>query len=129
MTSSVFRRRWGIRLGVFALLCAIGLVIRFREQRRAPSVLPISPAITQTKSVEQMHADWQKGVRDTIAAYDQDHEAARARDALLALTVASRDQAAHLQLVLGLNALAEGAPGAKEKWKAAKQAFLQQQNP
>ncbi len=126
MASSVFRERWGIRLGVFASLCLVLLVLRFHGQRRELSapIAIIPPA--SVRSLAQIHIDWQKAVRDILTTYEQDHQAIRARDALLALTVAPTDQQTHLQLVLALNAVSEGASKADAKWKAAKQAFLQQ---
>ena len=126
MKLSLFGRRWGIRILIFVLLGLALWALRIHNARR-PMEAPIGKvAAPSSVSLAQMHTDWQKIVRDTAARYEQDHDATRARDALLALTVAPVDQAMHLQLVLALNALVEGAPGADAKWKASLQSFSQQ---
>ena len=123
MKMSLFGRRWGIRIFVFVLLCLAFWALRIHSARKfvdAP-IGKVTPSAAV--SLAQMHTDWQKMVREVSMRYEQDHDAARARDALLALTVAPADQATHLQLVLALNALAEGVSGADAKWKAAQQMF------
>lgn len=126
MKLSFFGGRWGIRILVFLLLGLALWAFRAQNARRSGEAPLGKMAPPPSVSLGQMHTDWQKMVRDTAARYEQDHDAARARDSLLALTVAPADQATHLQLVLALNALAEGASDAGTKWKAALQAFGQQ---
>lgn len=124
MNLSIFRERWGVRLMVFALLCLVLLFLRLRTgSSTVTRDVPPSPAPPLSVSSTQIHADWQTAVRSVIVSYEQDQEAAKARDALLGLRVVSTDQDIHLRLVLALNALAEQAVGAGAKWQSAKQAF------
>lgn len=126
MKLSLFGGRWGVRLLIFVLLGVTFLILRMRNTQRFIEAPIGKVAPLPTVSLAQMHTDWQKTVRDVAAHYEQDHDAARARDALLALTVAPADQSMHLRLVLALNALVEGASGAGAKWKEALQAFTSQ---
>lgn len=115
-----------MRVLVFALLCLAFWALRMHSVRRFADAPVGKGAPPPSVSLAQMHTDWQKMVREVSVRYEQDHDAVRARDALLALTVAPIDRAMHLQLVAALNALAEGVSGADAKWKVAQQSFLQQ---
>ena len=128
MITSVFRQKWGIRLALFVFLVAIwfGLQAYRRFFVQEPTVLRVPPAPVSAPSLEETRATWRQNVKRIVAMYDQDKQAERAREALLALTVAREDQEAHLRLVLALNALIEGASGADKKWQTAQALFEKQ---
>ncbi len=135
MTRLVVSQRWKIRLAIFGVLFGMLFILRLRTMQRSLHVRSIvsnssvtSAVLTQSAPVSlvQIHTDWHKAVETTLAVYVQDHAALRARDALLALTVAPVDQEVHLKLVLALTAVSENASDANKKWQAAERAFLQQ---
>ncbi len=124
-----------MRCVVFAVLFGTLFLLRLRTHNRAVQVLPASVAnrvqtndahpvpATGTMSSTQMRLQWREAVTTVLATYAADHEALRARDALLALTVATADQDTHLHLVLALDGLARQTKGAEKSWKVAVRAF------
>ncbi len=88
----------GFLVVVFCLLGFIG-----RRVYRARIVEP------RTVSSAELHANWVQRTDEIRRAYESDRDAARARDALLALRVTREDQQAHLDLVLRYERLLDTA--------------------
>ncbi len=123
MTFSVFRERWGVRLLVFlALLLVLFVLQRGFFRSSAGDTAPAPPVRTSA----QMHQAWRAEVQAILGQYDQDQNAAKAREALLGLTVAREDQAKHLALVLAFNASSERQPNADELLAQARDGFERQ---
>lgn len=70
-----------------------------------------------------LHASWVEDTSAILASYDQDKDAGRARDALLALRVTADDKAAHQELVFAFEALATGTPDADARLENARTTF------
>ncbi len=105
----------GRNLVVWVLIAAALGTGAFFLFRRSPSVPPATaPLQTEPRSslpsrpADEIHAEWKDKVAAILSAYDQDHDAKVARDALLALTVTRADQEVDLELVLAFQALVDG---------------------
>ncbi len=86
---------------VVIVLGLIGLVVQRVYTRTAPAQQAFSSA--------ELHAAWIARTQEIVRDYESNHDAARARDALLALRVAREDQQAHLDLVLRYERLIDGS--------------------
>lgn len=82
----------------------------------APLHLPARPA-------SEIHVEWRTSVQNLLAQYDQNHDAAILREALLRLTVTNEDRDQHLALVLALNGVIDHLPQAEETWNQTRQRF------
>lgn len=112
--------------GVILILCIVvigGIVVGFgwtlRHVLRRTAAVEVVPARSQA----EIHRTWVQGVRKVLAAHDQDRDALKARDALLALSVRTDDQDVHLALVLALQGIMDGKVEAAQKLVEAQQAF------
>lgn len=121
MTFSVFRERWGVRLGVILGLLLILFVIQ-RGFFRSPSSDGVVSR-SNTRTAAQLQQTWRSEVQAILRQYDQDQNAASARESLLGLTVAREDQAKHLALVLAFNASSERQPNADALLAQARDGF------
>lgn len=66
---------------------------------------------------------WRAGVFAVLEAYDEKHDAAAARDALVALRVPGQARDTHLALVLAFSSLADGDASATARLEEARAAF------
>lgn len=109
---------------IIALVCiavgVLGGVLWYRSTQRINVATP-QPAITYTP--EELHEGWQDGVARIANAYDNDHDARKAKEALLALRVRAEDRDAHLKLVMAMSALEQGGEGAENLWQQALRAI------
>jgi acylphosphatase len=96
MTFSLFRGRWAVRLLVFLGLLLVLFVLQRGFFRSSPEAPVSSPSVRTSAEMQQT---WRSEVQTILRQYDQDQNAAKAREALLGLTVAREDQAKHLGLV------------------------------
>ena len=107
-----------------SLLCAvilIGLGVWVARNRTPQMPTTSSTALgAPPVPVEQLHGYWLGKVKGILAAYDQDQNATKARDALAGLRVASEDRDVHLALVLAFETKVQGQAGADEKIVSAR---------
>lgn len=82
-------------------VCLVGLV--------AQRVYTRTVSVPRTLSSAELHATWVARTQEIARDYESNHDAAGARDALLALRVTREDQQAHLGLVLRYERLLDGA--------------------
>ncbi len=101
-------RFWVILGGVMVLLSS---VVGFFVWRK--------PSVTVVKSEAEIRSEWQREVRAIIRDYPSEKNAAQTRDALLGLRVTAADRDTHLALVLAMQAIVNGTPGADARWQAA----------
>lgn len=80
---------------------------------------------TQPAAVDPtvLHATWVEGTQAALTQFDRDHDATKARDALLALRVNAADKDIHQELVFAFEALATQEAGAMERLPSAREDF------
>ncbi|MBP6945591.1 hypothetical protein KBD61_03695 [Patescibacteria group bacterium] len=120
MIFSFFRGRWAVRLLVFIALLLVLFVLRRGFFRSSPQGSAPTPPVRTSVELQQV---WRSEVQTILRQYDQDRNAAKAREALLGLTVTREDQAKHLALVLAFNASSERQPNADELLAQARNGF------
>jgi hypothetical protein len=81
---------------------------------------PAGPAVVDPA---ELHAQWAEGTAATLTQFDQDQDAAKARDALLALRVNAADKDLHQELVFAFEAWATQASGAEARLQTAREHF------
>lgn len=112
------RSRFAFVLVLVVIIVASGWAIyRAVNQRDVELVAP------PIRSQEEMSALWIQGVQETLASYDREQNATKARDALLALSVRADDQESHLALVLAFQGLIDARGGAASSLEKARQDF------
>lgn len=120
MTFSLFRGRWAVRLLVFLGLLLVLFVLQRGFFRSSPEAGVSSPSVRTSAEMQQT---WRSEVQTILRQYDQDQNAAKAREALLGLTVAREDQAKHLGLVLAFHAVVERQSNAEASLLRARSEF------
>lgn len=120
MTFSLFRGRWAVRLLVFLGLLLVLFVLQRGFFRSSPEASVSSPSVRTSAEMQQT---WRSEVQTILREYDQDQNAAKAREALLGLTVTREDQAKHLSLVLAFHAVAERQSSAEATLLRARSEF------
>lgn len=81
---------------------------------------PTQPAVVDPA---ERHAAWVRDTQTVLAQFDRDHDAAKARDALLALRVNAADKGLHQELVFAFEASVAQEAGAEGRLRAARQQF------
>lgn len=72
-----------------------------------------------SRSSTEIRTDWKRDALTVIQAYESDHDATKARDALVRLVVPAEGRDAHLALVLALEKARAANAGAEQDWQAA----------
>ena len=101
-------RFWVILGGIVVLLSsAVGFFV-WRK--------PEAPVV---KSEAEIRSEWHEEVGMIIRDYPSKKNALQTRDALVGLRVTAADRDTHLALVLAMQAIVNGTPGADARWQAA----------
>lgn len=119
MIFSLFRQRWAVRLLVFLALLFVLFLLQRGLFRSSPGAV-VSPSLRTSAEMQQT---WRSEVQTILRQYDQDQNAAKARESLLGLTVVREDQAKHLGLVLAFNGIVERQPNAEASLVRARSEF------
>lgn len=114
------------RVIVIIFVCLLAAIISiWQKVKPSPQSQPAAPVYTlpPERPPEQIRLEWKQGVEGVLAAYDQDQNASKARDALLNLSVTNEEKSAHLELVLAFQAAVDKKPTATSDLQKARQKF------
>lgn len=104
---------------LIVLVIGIGIAGFFLLRSTRSALVPDSAVDTPARSQEEIRAEWRQKAQAVVDQYRQDQNAERARDGMVALTVASADRETHLALVLAFEAGRQQAAGAEERLREA----------
>ncbi len=110
---------WRALLGaVMGIAIVSGGVVLYRQNQASTveeSASHVSP--------EEVLRAWELGVKGAVQGYEQDKNALKARDLLLALRVPAEKREQHLSLVLALEAAIQQRKDAESRWQRAVEPF------
>lgn len=104
-------------VAILTVLCLAAGFAVWRGRLSDSSTPSAAPVVT--RSPEEIEQAWKIGVEKVILEYEQDHDAAKGRNSLIALTVPGERREIHLALVLALEGLQRQQSDAPSRWQKA----------